>query len=234
MLLVFEDRPSTSPLVERGWRSRSEHAGRFSSIASPLWEMVVTRHRGTVQMTVRGPETRATEADCPADGEWLGIRFKFGTFMPQIPIARVLDRNDVDLPHAAPNAFWLDGRAWEYPSWENAETFVQQLVRHGLIGYEPLVDAALYGREELSTRSTQRRFLCATGLTRGAHRQIVRARHVTQLLQSGAAIADAAHDAGYFDQAHLTRSVKRLIGQTPAAIARGDIQLSFLYKTDAC
>jgi len=233
MLLHFEDRPSTSPLVERVWRSQSEHAGRFSSIASPLCEMVVTRHRGTVQMTVRGPETRATDADCPADGKWLGIRFRFGTFMPQIPVGRLLDRNDVDLPHVAPNAFWLDGRAWEYPSWENAETFVQQLVRHGLIGYEPLVDAALYGREELSTRSTQRRFLRATGLTRGAHRQIVRARHVTQLLQSGAGLADAANDAGYFDQAHLTRSVKRLIGQTPAAIARGETQLSFLYKTDA-
>jgi len=88
MLLHFEDRPSTSPLVERVWRSQSEHAGRFSSIASPLCEMVVTRHRGTVQMTVRGPETRATDADCPADGKWLGIRFRFGTFMPQVPVAR--------------------------------------------------------------------------------------------------------------------------------------------------
>jgi AraC-like DNA-binding protein len=232
MLLTFDDRPSTSPLIERVWRARSESAGRFSSIVSPLGEMVVTRHRGTVRMTVRGPETRATVADCPADAEWFGIRFKFGTFMPQIPVARVLDRNDVDLPHAARNAFWLDGRAWEYPSWENAEVFVHHLVRRGLIGREPLVDAALDGREELSTRSTQRRFLRATGLTRGAHRQIVRARHVTQLLRSGAAIADAAHDAGYFDQAHLTRSVKRLIGQTPGQIARGQTQLSFLYKTD--
>jgi AraC-like DNA-binding protein len=233
MLLTFDDRPSTSPLIERVWRARSESAGRFSSIVSPLWEMVVTRHRGTVRMAVRGPETRATVADCPADAEWFGIRFKFGTFMPQIPVARVLDRNDVDLPHAARNAFWLDGRAWEYPSWENAEVFVHHLVRRGLIGREPLVDAALDGREELSTRSTQRRFLRATGLTRGAHRQIVRARHVTQLLRSGAAIADAAHDAGNFDQAHLTRSVKRLIGQTPGQIARGETQLSFLYKTDA-
>ena len=233
MLLVFDDRPSTSPLIERVWRARSEGAGRFSSIASPLWEMVVSRVRGTTVMTVRGPETRATDADCPAEGEWFGIRFRFGTFMPQVPVARVLDRNDVDLPHVAPNEFWLDGRAWEYPSWENAEAFVEQLAQRGLVGREPLVDAALDGREELSTRSTQRRFLRATGLTRGAHRQILRARHVTQLLRSGVAIADAAHDAGYFDQAHLTRSVKRLIGQTPGQIARGETQLSFLYKTDA-
>jgi AraC-like DNA-binding protein len=233
MLLVFDDRPSTSPLVERVWRSRSGGAGRFSSIASPLWEMVVARVRGTIVMTVRGPETRATDAECPAEGEWLGIRFAFGTFMPQIPVARVLDRNDVDLPAVSPRAVWLDGRAWQYPSFDDAEAFVQRLVRRGLIGREPLVDGVLHGREELSMRSAQRRFLAATGITRGAHRQIERARHVTQLLQSGAAIADAAHDAGYFDQAHLTRSVRRLIGQTPRQIARGETQLSFLYKTDA-
>jgi AraC-like DNA-binding protein len=234
MLLTFEDRPSSSPLIERVWRARSVAAGRFSSVASPLWEMAVTRHRDTLRMTVRGPETRATDADCPADGEWLGIRFKFGTFMPQIPVARVLDRNDVDLPVVSPRTFWLGGRAWEYPSFDDAEAFVQRLARCGLIGHEPLVDAVLHGREELSMRSAQRRFLAATGITRGAHRQIERARHVTQLLQSGAGIADAAHDAGYFDQAHLTRSVKRLIGQTPRQIARGETQLSFLYKTDAC
>ncbi|MGH9628219.1 MAG: hypothetical protein ACRD7E_07755 [Bryobacteraceae bacterium] len=29
---------------------------------------------------------------------------------------------------------------------------------------------------------------------------------------------DVAYEAGYFDQAHLTRSLKRLIGQTPADI----------------
>ena len=39
--------------------------------------------------------------------------------------------------------------------------------------------------------------------------------------------------AGYFDQSHLSRSLTRLIGQTPAQIARGERQLSFLYKTSA-
>ena len=40
-------------------------------------------------------------------------------------------------------------------------------------------------------------------------------------------------DAGYFDQPHLTRSLKRLIGQTPAELLRvGSEELSFLYKTD--
>ena len=43
--------------------------------------------------------------------------------------------------------------------------------------------------------------------------------------------ADLAADAGYFDQAHMTRTLRKLIGLTPGSIARGERQLSFLYKT---
>jgi hypothetical protein len=37
---------------------------------------------------------------------------------------------------------------------------------------------------------------------------------------------------GYFNQAHLTRSVRRFIGETPTQIVQLQKQLSFLYKTD--
>jgi hypothetical protein len=234
MLLHFEDRPSESPLVERVWRSRSACAGVFTSVVQSHWEMVVTRLRGRTTLTVRGPETRPTPAECPADGEWMGVRFKLGTFMPQLPVERVIDRNDVELPQASKRAFWLGGFALEYPSFENAEAFVRRLVQGGWIGREPVVDAVVNGGArgiELSARSVQRRFLRATGLTLGAHRQIERARHATNLLTSGVPILDVVHRAGYFDQAHLTRSLRRLIGQTPGQVARREGQLSFLYKT---
>jgi methylphosphotriester-DNA--protein-cysteine methyltransferase len=68
-------------------------------------------------------------------------------------------------------------------------------------------------------------------MTHGQFRQIQRARLATNLLQAGAPILDTVHEAGYFDQAHLTRSLRLLIGQTPLRIARQDKQLSFLYKT---
>lgn len=232
MFLIFDDRPSDSPLVERIWRCRSERAGLFASVAASHWEMVVTRLHGETTITVRGPETRATSAVCPADGEWLGIRFRLGTFMPQLPVANLLDRQDVTLPQATRRTFWLDGSAWHYPSFENAEAFVRRLMQAGLIGRDPVVDAVVHGRRQaLSTRSAQRRFLRATGLTHSAFRQIERARHATNLLTQGVGIVDAVHEAGYFDQAHLSRSVKRLIGQTPGQIIRGETQLSLLYKT---
>jgi methylphosphotriester-DNA--protein-cysteine methyltransferase len=81
-------------------------------------------------------------------------------------------------------------------------------------------------------RTVQRRFLQATGITQSAARQIERARYATQLLKRGDSIADTTHKAGYFDQPHLTRSLKRLIGQTPAELLRNGSELSYLYKTE--
>ncbi|HEV3456540.1 MAG TPA: AraC family transcriptional regulator [Thermoanaerobaculia bacterium] len=232
MFIVFEDRPSDSPFVERIWRCHSERAGTFHSIAAPHWEMVVTKYRGKMSLTVRGPETKATTADCPAEGEWVAIRFKLGTFMPLLSARDLRDRRDLTLPEATSRSFWLNGSAWEYPNFENGETFVKRLAHDGLIAVDPAIGAALRGRrQELSLRSAQRHFLRATGITHNAIRRIERARHATNLLRQGVAIADAVYEAGYFDQAHLTRSLKHLIGQTPAQIIRAEEQLSFLYKT---
>lgn len=232
MFLIFDDRLSDSPFVERVWRCHSERSGRFLSVASSHWEMVVTRHRGKTTLTVRGPETKVTAIDCPAEGEWLGVRFKLGTFMPQLPVANLLDRKDVTLPEAGGRSFWLNGSAWEYPDFENAEAFVERLVKDSVIARDSAVEAALRGdRQALSLRSAQRHFLQATGMTHSTFRQIERARYATNLLKQGVSILDTVHEAGFFDQAHLTRSLKRLIGQTPAKIMRREEQLSFLYKT---
>lgn len=232
MFLFLEERLSDSPFVERIWRAHSERGGAFLSIAASRFEMAVTRLRGRTFLTIRGPETKATTADCPAEGEWLGIRFKLGTFMPQLAPGLLRDRKDVTLPDATSRSFWLDGSAWEYPDFENAEAFVTRLVQKELIARDPVVDAVVRGEPEaLSRRSTQRHFLRTTGLSYCRARQIERARYATNLLKHGVGILDVVHEAGYFDQAHLTRSLKHFIGQTPAEIVRGRQQLSFLYKT---
>ena len=232
MFLTFTDRPSDSPFVERVWRSRSHSAGVFLSVAASNFEIAVTRLQGRSFITVRGPETKATPADCPAGGEWLGIRFRLGAFMPGFTPGELKDRHDVTLPGAASRSFWLNGSAWEYPDFENAETFVARLVRKGIVVRDAGVEAALDNQPgRLPIRSAQRHFLRATGITHRTVRQIERARYATTLLKQGVSILDTVYDAGYFDQAHLTRSLKTLIGQTPMEIRQGKQQLSFLYKT---
>ena len=142
-VLSFEDRASDAPGVERIWRSRSDRGGAFLSIAESRFEMAITRRHGRTCITLRGPETKATQADCPPDGEWLGIRFAHGPFKPALTPGEVRDRRDATLPDASARAFWLDGSAWEYPDFENADTFVARLFRRGLLVHDPTVPAVV-------------------------------------------------------------------------------------------
>jgi AraC-like DNA-binding protein len=235
MITFDEDRPSDSPVVERIWRCHSEGTRPFLSIAQSRCELVFSRLHGKIILTVRGPETKATPlGDCPADAEWLGIRLRLGAFLPHLP-ASTLVNTAVALEVSSSAIFWLGGSPWQVPDYGNADTFVDWLVRAGLLLHEPLVDAALQGqRQELSVSTIQRRFLRATGVTQATARQIERARYATLLLQQGTSILDTTYEAGYFDQPHLTRSLKHFIGQTPAQIqeqSRSLPQMPFLYKT---
>jgi hypothetical protein len=231
-LITFEDRPSDCQVVDRIWRSHSDRAGTFQSMATTNWVMVVSRYQGKAFLTIRGPESRATSAEVPAEGEWIGIHFKLGTFMPLFPAGDIRDRNDATLPDACGRRFSLDGSAWEYPTFENADTFVQRLVKRGLIVVDWSIDAALRSPSQPLSRTQQRHFVRATGLTRATILQIERARRATRLLRRGTPILEVVHDAGYFDQAHLTRSLGRFVGMTPGEVVRGETQLSVLYNTD--
>ena len=234
MILFDEDRASDSPFVERVWRCHSEGAAPFLSIAASRCELVVSRLGDKVTMTVRGPETRATPlGDSPEDGEWLGILLKLGTFLPLLPPTTLVDA-EVNLPVVSRRSFSLSGYAWQLPDYDNADTFVDWLVRKDLLARDPVVDAALQEQlQDRDLRTIQRRFLRATGLTQSAVRQIERARYATHLLQQGVSILDTVLEAGYFDQPHLTRSLKYFIGQTPAQILQKSRpeQMPFLYKT---
>jgi hypothetical protein len=218
-LFAIERRWSRSPFVEETWWSRSEPEDSFMSVAACHWEMCVTRQRGAAWLTVRGPQTRATITPIPDDAEFFGIRFALGTFMPDLPPATLVDRA-VTLRRATDTSFWLDQCAWELPGPDTADVFVDRLVRAGVLVHDPVASAGLDGGVEgLSTRSVERRVSRATGLTRGAIRQIRRAERAVELLSGGVPALDAARQAGYADQPHLTRSLKRFVGQTPSRIA---------------
>lgn len=225
MTINFEERASDCPLVERVWRSQSETAGTFISAASTHWELVVTTYEGKTAITVRGPETVATLAECPqhstAESEFFGIVFKLGAFMPHLPPGCVMDRQDVVLPGAGGQRFWLYHSAWEMPSYENVDTFLNRLVREDVLVYDPVIDDALQGAVKYMTvRSIQAHFRRATGLTPNLVYQIERAQSAVALLEQGVSIMEIVHTLNYYDQPHLTRSLKRYTGQTPAQIVR--------------
>jgi AraC-like DNA-binding protein len=217
-LFALETRSSRSPLVAQTWQAWSEPEESFISVAATHWEMVVTRQRGAARLSVRGPETRATAMAIPQDAEFFGIEFSAGTFMPDLPPGRLMDRT-LTLPQVSDRSFWLDGSAWELPGPVNADDFVDRLVHAGLLVHDPLVPEALYGEVGgLSTRSVERRVARGTGLSRGAIERIRRAERAVELLTRGVPASDVARRTGYADQSHLIRSLKRFVGQTPSQI----------------
>jgi AraC-like DNA-binding protein len=217
-LFVIDEWGSDSGFVEKAWASHSEPEPAFISIAVSHWQIVVTAQRDAAQLTVRGPETRATVSPIPADAEFFGIVFSLGTFMPAIPLAGLVDRA-VTLPAATPSSFWFDGSRWEIPTPGNADVFVDRLVRQGLVARDPIAAESLQADvDSPSKRTLQRRVARATGLTRSTIRQIARAEKAVEALAGGLSPQDAATLLGYADQAHLTRSLKRFIGQTPAQV----------------
>lgn len=218
----IDQRPSESPFIERIWRAKTESAGTFISQAATRCEMVIISYEGETVVTVRGPETKATPLPVQLVGvEFLGITFVTGAFIPQLPPKELVDRRDANLPEASRWSFWLGSSTWQIPTYDNVDTFVNRLVREDLLVRDSVVEAVLAGRSpDLSIRAVQYRFSQATGLTLSAIHQIKRARQAAALLEQGVSILDTVQQAGYADQPHLTRALKRYIGQTPARIAR--------------
>jgi hypothetical protein len=220
MIIRYEERASDSPYVETIMHGRTASDGAPIRPAECHWHMVLVRQNGDARLLVVGPWTTAGVALYTEGAEILWIKFTLGTFMPHLPATHFLDTETI-LPDATSRSFWLDGSRWQFPDFGNVETFVNRLVRGDVLARDPLVDAVLHEHpHEWSSRTVRHRFLRATGLTQGHVRQVERAQRAAALLERGVSILDAVHEVGYFDQPHLTRSLRRWIGHTPAQIAR--------------
>ncbi len=222
MSLIYEERLSDSPYVETVTRGRTIRNGSTIRPAECRWHMVFVRDasRGRAHPLVVGPLTTAGVASWGEGAEILWIKFKLGVFMPHLP-ARDLPDVETTLPGAASRSFWLKGSAWQFPDYENAETFVDRLVREEVLVRDPVVSAVLQDcPQKMPSRTVRHRFLQTTGLTQVHIRQVERAQRAASLLKQGVSILDTVHEVGYFDQPHLTRSLKQFIGYTPAQIVR--------------
>jgi AraC-like DNA-binding protein len=214
--LIFEDRPSDSPLVETVIRGRTIGESTVIRPAEMCWHMVFATYEGRTRAIITGPLTTSGEVRFIEGVELLWIRFRLGTYLPGIPMKCLLDV-ETPLPGASGRNFWLGSAAWQVPDYENADTFIDQLARadaltRDAIVQEALGDAPVY----VSERTLRDRFVRATGLTQGTIRQAERAMQAAHLLSQGTPILDTVFATGYYDQPHLTRALKRFAGKTPA------------------
>ena len=219
MSLIFEERQSDSPYVELITTGLTTGSSTTIRPAEVHWHLVIAKFEGGLMPIVTGPLTTSGIVNFAEGIELLWIKFKLGTFIPRLPVRGLLN-TELTLPEAGGKSFWLDSTAWPLPSYENADTFVNRLVRDGTLEFDPVVHAALRDeRQNVPERTVRHRFQRATGLTHVHIRQHERAQYAASLLRQGHSILDTVFDAGYFDQPHMTRALKQFVGYTPAQLA---------------
>lgn len=218
MSMISEERLSDSPYIESVMRGWTLSEGMSIRPAEIHWHMVFVKHpSGTLALAV-GPLTTSGITSWGEGGEILWIKFKLGVFMPHLPMKHYLNAEQT-LPDASRDRFWLKGAARQIPDFENVESFIDRLVREEELVHDPAVSAALQvGPLEMPDRTLRHRFLQATGQTQKHIRQYERAIKAASLLRHGVSILDTVFETGYFDQPHLTRSLRQFIGYTPAQI----------------
>lgn len=218
MTIEVDTRAPDSPYVETVMYGRTVAAAAPIRPAEPHWHMVFVTHAGMTRALVVGPLTSAGTVTYGAGAEILWVKFRLGVCMPHLPLRRCLDA-ETPLPETAGRAFWLNSAAWQFPTYENVETFISRLVRQDILTCDPVVQAVLQGQQpDLSPRTVRHRFRHATGITQNQLFQIERAQQAADLLLQGVSILDTVDQAGYYDQPHLTRSLKQWIGYTPAQL----------------
>ncbi|MEV6104185.1 helix-turn-helix domain-containing protein [Streptomyces sp. NPDC051940] len=221
MGLRFDTRRSDSPWVDAVWTCTSEQVTAMTSVAGVRWGLVFWKQDGRSCTAVTGPETRTSTAPVPTGATFTGIEFAVGTSLRFAPAPTLVDAG-LELPDTTHRTFRLDGMRWPTPGPDDAEALVDRLVRAGAVQRDPLVAEVLRGRPlAVSGRTLERRFRAATGMTRGAFRQIERARTAAGLLASGARADDVVAKLSYFDEPHLARALRTYIGRTAGQLREG-------------
>lgn len=195
-------------------------------------DLIVTR--GPDRVFVAGPDTRAVPST-PSRTPTYGIRFRPGRAhrVLGLPASELLDQR-VDLSDlwgadgariserllASPGdlAAVVAARLAE-PRYE-PDALIDEAVRRLLNG-GPRVSAVV-GDLPLSERQFRRSFTASVGYGPATFLRVARlqrARHLS-LAQPAMALAELALEAGYTDQAHLSRDVKELTGTTPSQLLK--------------
>ena len=215
-----QTRPVESQLVESISSIRFSGAGAVPMRPDGCWDIAIIQ-RGEQRLVLRtGLTTRPVSFDYADGDELLVISFKPHSFMPLMP-GEVMRDEGVMLEPFGPGGFWIGTDVREIPTFENADVFVDRLVRDGIIGSNELVASVVEGHPKaMSERTMQRHFLRTTGLTYKHFTLVQRAQKAVAMLQMGRPAVDVALALGFSDQAHMINSLKAIMGQTPKEIVR--------------
>jgi hypothetical protein len=212
------DSPSAARFIARIEQVDYTVAAPDAARPDGTWDLVFREGRDGLMVLQTGQTDRVVPLRGEAGERYLNIAFRPEVYMPRRPGAGMANQGHLHAL-AGPRHCVIDGQRLALPTFENAEQFVMALARHGLIEVDRLVQrAGQAGWQGVDDRSLQRHSAHVTGLSPKKLQQIVRADAALALLQQGLRPADVAAQLGYTDQAHLTHSLRRILGVTPGQV----------------
>ena len=216
MSQIHKKRSSPHPFIDTVWSTKNTGDGVYSATPDGSWDLIVLiQPDGSRSMMITGQSTMPMDVPYKKGTSSVVISFARGAYMPTYA-GRLVDSFEI-LPNTDANHFMLSGHVFAFPNFENVEELVEQLIARKLLFADPLVYAAYIGSPKAaSVRSNQRHFAQKTGLTQKHFAQIERAQEALRQLQRGQKPRDVAANTGFTDQAHLARSLKRIMGVKPS------------------
>ena len=219
MTQKHESRKSKDPYIQTVWRTHNLDDGVYLATPDAAWDLIIAiTADGSKFAMITGQATKPVEVPYKKGSGSVVISFSPGAYMPECPGDTLLNKAGL-LPNVDKNHFMLAGHTFEFPTFETAELLVEKFVSLGILKSDKIVSDVMKGkRAALSERAVQRHFVRTTGMTQKYLEQIHRAQLAVRLLKRGNKPLDAAAEAGYTDQSHLAKSLKKIMHKKPSDI----------------
>jgi AraC-like DNA-binding protein len=226
--------------VSQYWLSLNNTSPVYAALPDGCVDLVLEVAANSYRSWIYGSTTRPTAIACQAGTHYLGIRFHPGQSRHFISAAaqEITDgREDLRTLMRFPSERVAARIATEALFDELDETLIETLRRASPV--ESYIDSVVqyvdshHGDTRIddvairfgkSRRQMERVFLQTVGVPLKLFCMISRLRHAAELITHPASrsLTGIAHDAGYSDQAHMTRDFTRLAGISPGRLRTDD------------
>ena len=237
--------PQQARSMEAVWRHEEPQVGRSLILPDGRCDVIVRYNadRAVVpRLVVTGPATQPYWVAFEAGDRWIGVRLRperggvlwgedigvaqdqvalgeaVATCVPELARLCVAGAREEALRHALVR--FVEGRALPPEGHRVGESLRRIHLAGGRFSVSELA-----ARAGCSTRHLNRLFASTVGLSVKAYASLVQFHRALRLIcDAGGSLSDAAFEAGYADQAHMTRAMRRFGGFVPSDIPEGLIR----------
>lgn len=211
--LTWRERQSDSDFVASVWTCIAREATTRTVLADPSISLSLVKEAGKTIVILAGPETRPRSKSLAEDYACMTIRLKPGVLLKGFPVQEFVNKS-LTLSVDAGSRFWFDGTPLQFPEFDDAELFINQLQKQGYLSRE-ITKSRNMQAANLSSRTYARLIKHTTGLSPYQLHQLQRLQRAFKLLKQGVSATVVAGELNFVDQSHLTRVSKQFFGHTP-------------------